>query len=367
MITGTLKNSVDRLWNIFWSGGIANTLDVIEQMTYLIFIRDLDDMDSIRSKDAIMCGMPHESIFGPDNEVCKWSVFRHMPAAEMYDTLQNRVEELNAKGTGSTFKAISKSILENIEIPLPPLSVQKQIADVLDRTARLRELRSRQLEKMDLLIKSKFIDMFGDPVTNSMGWEMRLLNELCSKIGSGATPRGGQKSYKNCGVSLIRSMNIHNGCFKYKNLAFIDDAQAEQLDNVVLQENDVLIDITGASVARSCLVPHDILPARVNQHVSILRCIQRTLNHYFLNHLLISDSFQRELLSIGGAGGAGGATREAITKQQLENLNIPLPPLSLQLQFADFVARAEEQKAAMRRGLEGMEMNCRALMQEYFG
>lgn len=125
MITGTLKNSVDRLWNIFWSGGIANTLDVIEQMTYLIFIRDLDDMDSIRSKDAIMCGTPHESIFGPDNEVCKWSVFRHMPAAEMCDTLQNRVFPFIKNLHGDRASSYSKYMEDAIfKIPTPLLLEQ---------------------------------------------------------------------------------------------------------------------------------------------------------------------------------------------------------------------------------------------------
>ena len=82
-----------------------------------------------------------------------------------------------------------------------------------------------------------------------------LFSEVTNKIGSGATPKGGQESYVNEGVSLIRSLNVHNGFFKYDNLAHITDEQAQQLDNVEIFRNDVLHNITGASVARSCIIP----------------------------------------------------------------------------------------------------------------
>ena len=98
------------------------------------------------------------------------------------------------------------------------------------------------------------------------------MGELTTKIGSGATPKGGRESYGTEGISLIRSMNVHNGYFEYKELAHISDEQAEKLDNVTIHENDVLLYITGASVARCCITPNDVLPARVNQHVCIIRC-----------------------------------------------------------------------------------------------
>ena len=83
------------------------------------------------------------------------------------------------------------------------------------------------------------------------GWIQRSLRDVTAKIGSGATPKGGKASYKQSGISLIRSLNVHDGEFRTKNLAFIDDAQAKQLDNVVIEAGDVLLNITGASVARA--------------------------------------------------------------------------------------------------------------------
>ena len=95
--------------------------------------------------------------------------------------------------------------------------------------------------------------------------------DVCTKIGSGATPRGGKESYKTEGVPLIRSQNILDWSFTADGLAFIDDAQAESLDNVEVQPGDVLLNITGDSVARACKVPTELTPARVNQHVAIVR------------------------------------------------------------------------------------------------
>jgi type I restriction enzyme S subunit len=92
------------------------------------------------------------------------------------------------------------------------------------------------------------------------GWKEFRLDELTTKIGSGATPKGGKKSYKPEGISLIRSLNVHDGEFRAKDLAFIDEGQAEQLSNVVIQEGDVLLNITGASIARCCDAPTRYLP-----------------------------------------------------------------------------------------------------------
>jgi type I restriction enzyme S subunit len=109
-------------------------------------------------------------------------------------------------------------------------------------------------------------------------------------------PRGGEESYKDIGISLIRSMNVHDYGFKYRKLAFIDADQANDLSNVEIQSGDVLLNITGASVARCCIVPDDVLPARVNQHVSIIRPITDKLDSRFLHFLLISKPYKDELL-----------------------------------------------------------------------
>ena len=275
-------------------------------------------------------------------------------------SLQNIVK--NA-GRGVAQNNINQTILKNIQIPLPPLPEQRRIAAVLDQVSSLIALRKAQLAKLDLLVKARFVEMFGDPVKNEMGWEVVQLSKLTTKIGSGATPRGGEESYTSEGISLIRSMNVHNGNFKYEKLAHINNEQAKILENVTVEENDILINITGASVARSCIVPTQILPARVNQHVSIIRCnINRVLPHY-LNQLLLNQNYQNLLLSIGGTG---GATREAITKQQLEQLPIPLPPLDFQKKFSIFIDTIQMKRHLILSGLNKIDILYKSLSHEYY-
>ncbi|WP_143873450.1 restriction endonuclease subunit S [Catenovulum sediminis] len=154
------------------------------------------------------------------------------------------------------------------------------------------------------------------------GWEWHKLKDLTTKIGSGATPKGGEKAYKSSGISLIRSLNVHDCFFKEKKLAFIDDEQANGLKNVVVESGDVLLNITGASIARCCIVPNEFLPARVNQHVAIIRPTEY-VDSKFLNYLIVNPKFKAQLLWQG----AGGATRQALTKAMVEELDIPLPSL----------------------------------------
>lgn len=153
-------------------------------------------------------------------------------------------------------------------------------------------------------------------------WESDKLQNITSKIGSGATPRGGKASYKTEGISLIRSMNVHDMYFKYKDLAKIDDEQAAALSNVAVQENDVLFNITGASVARCCLVAKDVIPARVNQHVSIIRVDTSKVLPKFIVFGLISKTYKDQLLSVGKSG---GSTRQAITKTQIQDFVFHYP------------------------------------------
>ena len=281
----------------------------------------------------------------------------------LYYFLLSRHTELNSKGTGSTFKAISKSILLELSISLPPIEEQKRISRILDKVHDLISLKKKQISKLDLLVKSRFVEMFGDPISNSMGWEKILCKNIMSKIGSGATPKGGNENYKKEGISLIRSMNVHNDRFEYKDLAYIDDEQAGKLNYVKIEENDVLLNITGASVARCCVVPKEIIPARVNQHVSILRC-RKDILPSFLSKQFTNKSFQMLLLNIATSG---GATREAISKQQIEDIAVIVPPIELQNQFADFVQQIDKLKFELQKNINELTTLYNALMQKYFG
>ena len=152
---------------------------------------------------------------------------------------------------------------------------------------------------------------------------MTRLGDVCEKIGSGATPRGGKEAYKDAGIPIIRSQNIHDWVFQPDGLAFLDDEQAESLSNVEVRSNDVLLNITGDSVARACIVPSECIPARVNQHVAIVRAGKEINPTYLLASL---QSKKTMLLSLASSG----ATRNALTKRMIENLDIDLPSREIQ-------------------------------------
>lgn len=183
------------------------------------------------------------------------------------------------------------------------------------------------------------------------GWTKYRLIDVTKKIGSGATPKGGKKDYKESGISLFRSLNVYDGEFKEENLAFIDEIQASKLSNVVVEEGDVLLNITGASIARCCVAPPELLPARVNQHVSIVRPKTEYVDTDFLAYLLVSKEYKDALLQTGEKA---GATRQALTKAQLQDFEILAPPLPEQKRI---VAILDEAFAGIATAVANTEKN----------
>lgn len=191
-------------------------------------------------------------------------------------------------------------------------------------------------------------------------WKECILGQLTSKIGSGATPRGGSNSYKEEGISLIRSQNVLDMQFSTNGLAFIDEEQADGLRNVIIEQNDILLNITGDSVARTCKVPTYILPARVNQHVVIIRAKKEKLIPDFLLYNLI---FQKnELLSQSEIG----ATRKAITKGMIEQFKINLPPLPEQKAIAEVLSSLDDKIDLLHRQNKTLEQMAETLFRQWF-
>ena len=157
---------------------------------------------------------------------------------------------------------------------------------------------------------------------------MTFLGDLCFKIGSGATPKGGKDSYRGGGYALIRSQNVQDWEFTKSGLAYINDEQASKLDAVQVESGDVLLNITGDSVTRACIVPADIRKARVNQHVFIVRPDGERLDNVYL--LMFLESIKRRLLQIASSG----ATRNALTKASIEALDLRLPTIEEQRRIA---------------------------------
>lgn len=141
MITGELKNKINALWEIFWTGGITNPLDVVEQMTYLMFIHDLDETDSRKAKESVMLGLPHQSIFAADSQL-KWSVFHDFPAERMYAVMQEQVFPFIKNLHGDRESAYARYMDDAIfKIPTPLMldKVVTALDEIYDQMAQLRD------------------------------------------------------------------------------------------------------------------------------------------------------------------------------------------------------------------------------------
>jgi type I restriction enzyme S subunit len=163
------------------------------------------------------------------------------------------------------------------------------------------------------------------------GWTVQSMAQLTTKIGSGSTPRGGKEVYLDEGIALIRSQNVYDSLFVWEGLARITDEAAAQLKGVTVQENDVLLNITGASILRTCVVLPDVLPARVNQHVAIIRAKPGVPARLLHQYLLLPET-KNHLLGLNAGG-----SREAVTKVHIESLKLLVPGADLLVAFGTLV------------------------------
>ena len=252
------------------------------------------------------------------------------------------------KSHGSVREIMDWDEMCKVELPVPSIDKQHSIVKAYQTITERIELKRRINDNLVATVTAIYRRMF---IEGGRIYPTAPLKQLCSKIGSGATPKGGKTAYQESGVSLIRSTNVFDYAFSYDDLAHISDEQADQLSNVVVEENDVLFNITGVSVTRCCIVPADVLPARVNQHVMILRPNTAMPMSYYIMTTLCSAENKAKLLGIAQSG----STREAINKQEMESFSIPVPPTK---EVQDFEIKARGlYESVIRNTEEIMRLN----------
>jgi type I restriction enzyme S subunit len=268
--------------------------------------------------------------------------------------------------TGATVDRIPLERFPSFPAALPRLPVQQRIADILSAYDDLMKNNRRRMVLLEDAVRQLYSEWFvrlgfpghehaefwhSDVGRIPRGWRPTQLCHITTKLGSGATPRGGEAAYQSDGVALIRSLNIYDAGFEDDGLAFLNEEQAAHLDNVSVEPNDILLNITGASVARCCLAPERHLPARVNQHVMIVRVDPTLADPHFVLQAINSDENKRRLLSLAHGR---GATREALTKNTVGNFEIVLPEGHVLDRFGEQareVARQREVLAAENASL----------------
>lgn len=263
------------------------------------------------------------------------------------------INRMTAQATGASYPAVSNSIVKNCEIPLPERNKQKEIADILDKVTGLISLRKQQLAKLDELVKARFVEMFGDFKNNSKNWPIVKFDELAKIDGNMTTDYEKYADYPHIGIDSIeketgelkgyrtvKEDGVVSGKYIFTPQHIIYSKIRPNLNKVALP------DFEGLCSADA----YPILPNPKN------------CNRIFLALTMRSDYFLDYILQFSAR-----TNLPKVNRKEIAGFSMPLPPLSLQNDFATFVERVSQQKQTIQQSLDKLELMKKALMQEYFG
>ena len=260
------------------------------------------------------------------------------------------------------------ALLQKCHFYLPPLEEQGRIVDKIeeffsDIDNGIKDLKTAQAQ-IKQYRQSVLKSACEGKLYKTSEWKEVKLNSISIKIGSGATPKGGKHSYYKAGIPIIRSMNVLMNHFSSIGLAYLNDEQAKQLKNVITEKDDVLLNITGASIGRTCVLPDYYVNARVNQHVAIIRTTNKIVSK-FLSFYLSTPYMQNKINNENY-----GVTRQALTKSTIENFDIPLPSLPEQQQIVAEIEKrfavADEMEKAVNDSLLQAEKLKQSILKQAF-
>ena len=293
-----------------------------------------------------------------------YNVFKVSPELEnqyLYYFLKSDIGHtlITSKAEGSVRDNLKITMLAEFSIPLPPLEEQKHIAAMLDKCTALVTKYKLMLEKYDTLIKSRFIEMFGDPSKNSKNWEIKKLGDIIQVLGGYAFS---SKAFRNSGIPVLRIGNINSGEFRPSNMVFWNDD--EKIERYAIYPGDLVMSLTGTvgkdDYGNVCVLGNDYPKYYLNQRNAKLE-IMGNLDKFYLSNLLKVPEIKSRLTNI-----SRGIRQANIANKDIENLKIPVPPISLQNDFAAFVQQIDKSKFAVQKSLEKAEILYKSLMQQYF-
>ncbi len=289
---------------------------------------------------------------GFKNLICSDAIYNEY----LYFFLKSKTDYLNSLGRGATFKEISKSIVESIEIPLPEVNQQKEIAEEFKKLEQLISLRKQQLAKLDELVKARFVEMFG-VVHNSVLYPYVPVKSFTSVVSGGTPNRNVSEFWNNGSIRWVKTTELQNNviCNTDEKItqAGLDNSSAK-----IIPPNTVLIAMYGQGKTRG-MTGYTSIECATNQACAcILPCEQFNQN-YLWRYMILSYDKLRDM--------AKGGNQPNLNIGIIKNFPVLKPPIELQNDFAAFVERVDQQKQTVQQSLEKLELMKKALMQEYFG
>lgn len=279
----------------------------------------------------------------------------------LYCFLSGKTEFLNSLGRGATFKEISKTIVENIEIPLPELAVQRRISLQFEHIRALIRQYREQLHFLDQLVKSRFVEMFGDGKYPTV-----KASDVCGFITKGTTPPTGEiyEEYESGRVPYLKVYNLSftgELLFDSAPQYISGETHNKQLARSKVFPDDVLMNIVGPPLGKFSLVTNTFDEWNINQAIAIFRAKEKVLPRYLMAALM-QPKVLRPFLEQ-----AVGIRQLNLSLEQCRNLEFPLPPLEEQKEFVAFAEQTDKSKAEIQNALNELEILKKSLMQQYFG
>ena len=324
---------------------------IVHRGDYLIGMDGEFNISQWQSEDALL-----------NQRVCKISSKTSLLLMRyIYRFLVKELKKIEDETPFVTVKHLSAKKINQIIIPIPPLAEQERIVEELDLLSGIIEKKKEQLKAYDQLAQSIFYDMFGDPIYSPKGWEIKKLGEVVSFIADGDWIESKDQSEN--GIRLIQTGNIGCGSFIAKDDKphFISEATFANLGCTEIYAGDCLISRLPAPVGRACIIPETNYRMITAVDCTIVRFGDSILPEFFIYHSLCS-SYQAEI-----DRKTTGTTRKRISRKNLEIIPIPVPPLSLQQEFAEKVEAIERQKALVQQSIEETQTMLDYTMDKYFG
>jgi type I restriction enzyme S subunit len=292
---------------------------------------------------------------GFKNLICSERIYNKF----LFWFLKGRTEYLNSLGRGATFKEISKRIVEDIYVPLPPLEIQRKIAKTLDTVSEILAMRKQQLAELDNLIKSIFYDMFGDPVTIEKGWKTLSLNDTCRKITDGT--HHSPPSFPEGKYMYITAKNIRKDGLDLDNITYVSEEDHKRIISRCAPEFGDILYIKDGATTGIAQVNNLNEEFSLLSSVALLKPDNSLINPYFLREVLNNDNMYNSIRS-----NMGGAAITRLTLRKIGAIIIPVPPLSLQDGFSKALLSIEKQKRNIKSAIRETQYLFDSLMSRYF-
>ena len=338
--------------------------DVVRGYTETYTNEEYDDVYLVRKGDMLI-GMDGEFNIARWNSepallnqrVCRLFPHDEVNSEYLFYLMQGILKSIEDRTSFATVKHLSAKEINKINFDLPPLETQRQIAATLDKVTALIDIHKRKLKLLDELVKSRFVELFGDTVLNPFGWEKDLLGTVCDvRDGTHDSPQ-----YYETGYPLVTSKNVTGGKIDLTDCSLICEADFKKInERSKVDMGDIIMPMIG-TVGKPLIV--DIEPIFAIKNVSLIKfkANSRVLNIY-VRALLQSDYFDDAVLSK-----VRGGTQKFISLGDIRKLEVLVPPMELQQRFAAFVEQTDKSKQSVQQSLEKLETLKKSLMQEYFG